>query len=353
MSQDKDPLVECADCTWIGAESELKEIADPLERIESGETMPPGECPACGALAYYVEGENEEHLPPAPASVLEIVRHMVAWNAAAFDGAWFAYQGTVQVGPFATEDAATSYANDQRPGWEVEFREHADVSGGDLVEAFAEWRLELKAALESDSSPVPQVVVTVTGGMVSEVFANAAPDLEVVVLDLDTGYGDEGNAVQVAWQGKASPALIDHPRVQHVAERFLEATSAAPEEEIAPGEFEKAKLSGYDVEPNGFGEGGWYARTPDDDELGPYPGQRAAWEAADAHRRFGDVMPAGYRVRDARMSGYPGPYYVRAPNGRDVAKRETETAAISAAITHAKGETIQYEVMNSGGPGPT
>lgn len=53
--------------------------------------------------------------------------------------------------------------------------------------------------------------------------------------------------------------------------------------------FEKAKLAGYDVEPNGFGDG-WIARDPEGEEIAEgLISEAAAWEACDNHRMFGDV----------------------------------------------------------------
>lgn len=63
---------------------------------------------------------------------------------------------------------------------------------------------------------------------------------------------------------------------------------------------------------------------------------------------LGEVMPNGYSIRDATMSGYPGPYYVVAPDGSEVAKRENEVAAVQAARSHAAGRPIDYEVMGGG-----
>lgn len=73
-------------------------------------------------------------------------------------------------------------------------------------------------------------------------------------------------------------------------------------DEVAPGEFSRAILAGYDVEPDGF-RGGWRARDPEGEELpgpdglgeDPHPTERAAWEACDRHRMFGDVIAPAMR----------------------------------------------------------
>lgn len=44
----------CDNCEMICQVSELEPMADLLERIEPGGTVPSGQCPECGALAYPV-----------------------------------------------------------------------------------------------------------------------------------------------------------------------------------------------------------------------------------------------------------------------------------------------------------
>jgi hypothetical protein len=55
---DDDPLCECMDCTWMGAESEVAELQDAHERILPGEAVFPGECPECHAGIDYAEGHE-------------------------------------------------------------------------------------------------------------------------------------------------------------------------------------------------------------------------------------------------------------------------------------------------------
>lgn len=52
-------LCQCQNCDWRGPESDCKEIKHLNERVASGEPMPCGECPKCGALCQPVS-ENEE-----------------------------------------------------------------------------------------------------------------------------------------------------------------------------------------------------------------------------------------------------------------------------------------------------
>ncbi len=47
-------LCECGNCDWRGDVSECNEIHKLLDRVETGEEFPAGECPECGALTYLV-----------------------------------------------------------------------------------------------------------------------------------------------------------------------------------------------------------------------------------------------------------------------------------------------------------
>lgn len=46
----------CDNCGHTCREDELEPIVDLLMRIEPGGTVPSGQCPRCGALAYPVGG---------------------------------------------------------------------------------------------------------------------------------------------------------------------------------------------------------------------------------------------------------------------------------------------------------
>lgn len=61
-TNDADP-VECDNCDWEGTLEQLGIIKDAHERLDPGSTMPAGECPECGALAYLKT--PPAHLPPA------------------------------------------------------------------------------------------------------------------------------------------------------------------------------------------------------------------------------------------------------------------------------------------------
>jgi hypothetical protein len=50
----------CPNCAWDGPANQTRPIHDLWERIEPGGTVPIGECPECGALAY-LDTEEEEN----------------------------------------------------------------------------------------------------------------------------------------------------------------------------------------------------------------------------------------------------------------------------------------------------
>lgn len=50
MTDTKTPISECQDCGKTWSEDQLNPIKDIEQRVASGEPMPSGECPECGAL---------------------------------------------------------------------------------------------------------------------------------------------------------------------------------------------------------------------------------------------------------------------------------------------------------------
>ncbi len=54
-TEDEIVLCECGNCTWRGDVSECNEIHGLLDRVETGDEFPAGECPKCGALTYLVQ----------------------------------------------------------------------------------------------------------------------------------------------------------------------------------------------------------------------------------------------------------------------------------------------------------
>ena len=72
-AEDEIVLCECGNCTWRGDVSECNEIHRLLDRVETGDEFPAGECPKCGALTYLVRKTES-----APAQVTVSVSGGVA-----------------------------------------------------------------------------------------------------------------------------------------------------------------------------------------------------------------------------------------------------------------------------------
>lgn len=234
------------------------------------------------------------------------------------------------------------------------FEADEEVDGGDMVETFAEWRPMLKALAEAPET-APQVVIVIKGGMVEDAYAFGLPDsASLIVADRDNDCDENMRLVMAGPQRIIRCDISEERLVPLSAPVDLEAKPSMPSDPVKDGEFAKCNMAGYHVAPVTIHETGkpevrgFLAITPDDDSLGHYLTERAAWYACDVYRRFDLKVPPHYGVRDAAMSGYPGPYYVVAPDGSEVAKRENEVAAVQAAMSHAAGRPIDYEVMGGG-----
>ena len=53
---DLDPSAptQCGNCDATNPAGSLNPVRDPSSRLEAGGTVPAGECPACGCLAYLI-----------------------------------------------------------------------------------------------------------------------------------------------------------------------------------------------------------------------------------------------------------------------------------------------------------
>jgi hypothetical protein len=142
----------CGNCDkrWDDADLKVRfpNIPDLLERLDPGGTVPAGECPACGALAYP---ENRADVSkPVPSVVLEALRH--------------AYSRLNAI-PHRYDD--------------TNFR---------LIR-------EAVAAAEGGVQPV-RLLILLEGGLVQEVLADK-PGVEVAVLNMDLDGVDEDEIVDV------------------------------------------------------------------------------------------------------------------------------------------------------------
>lgn len=72
-----DSPVACDNCNWQGTAIQTNDIKDIEERIEPGTTVPTGECPMCGALAYIRNPDPKTESPVDTfATVLAITENM-------------------------------------------------------------------------------------------------------------------------------------------------------------------------------------------------------------------------------------------------------------------------------------
>jgi len=53
-------LCQCANCCEMWREDQLHAIEHWFERCEPGEIIPTGQCPECGALCYWMNGEESD-----------------------------------------------------------------------------------------------------------------------------------------------------------------------------------------------------------------------------------------------------------------------------------------------------
>lgn len=54
-------LYKCEECGWTGTEGEMGELEAANERVLSGELMPAGECPECGALIEVADEDVPDY----------------------------------------------------------------------------------------------------------------------------------------------------------------------------------------------------------------------------------------------------------------------------------------------------
>lgn len=79
MYVDVDPgrTCQCNNCDWQGKSEDLQPVADVQDRVEAGCLMPAGECPECGALAYYADNAAPEWT--ADATLAKLRKALVAF----------------------------------------------------------------------------------------------------------------------------------------------------------------------------------------------------------------------------------------------------------------------------------
>jgi hypothetical protein len=123
-------------------------------------------------------------------------------------------------------------------------------------------------------------------------FGKAHPEA-FVPSGLGATLSDAGHPAYDAWlfawvASRADRlAEAEETRLARVEQHSAPETAAA-EMGLEPGEFSRAKLAGYDVRQGLPHDVRWWAVSPDGDGFHCTDTERAAWEACDRHRMFGD-----------------------------------------------------------------
>jgi len=85
-NDEDDRPCKCGTCDWRGTESDLTihlaEIPGLGERLDAGATVPAGECPECGYLAYLSEPENAPDLRDALRATARELAQWQNWQVA-------------------------------------------------------------------------------------------------------------------------------------------------------------------------------------------------------------------------------------------------------------------------------
>ncbi len=253
-------------------------------------------------------------------TVAEIIADMLAYEAEAFDedeevdgsdlvGAFAAWRGQLRT---ALESApipeavpgllALIQAGDNLAGLveDAETQHIYDFDSGDEQPddcAYKVGREAWDAAKEGASPPAGvQVVIVIKGGMVENAFAYGLPGgAKLFVADRD-GDCEEKLVLHRAPVPPHNIAPAPLTICCDLEEDSFGVLSAPvgddklAEDPIRPGEFEKAIMANYIVTEEEAGE--FHSYSPSDDQdnhLGQFATERAAWEAADNHRMFGNI----------------------------------------------------------------
>lgn len=246
---------ECSDCDWNGDSSALVEI-DACS-LTAGDASPAGRCPECHSLAYVCEAlpVPPGNLAPHLMTMMNLVRLKygnldadvtlaLAEAGSALAGEPVTATGTLTAARDMAYDAGARKITDENGltvaenvgpqdaalllgnrlfaspvaeiiadmlGWNANaFDGDAEVNGGDMVEAFSEWREQLVAALGAPpateapqvvistgitvtTKPSPRILLVIEGGMVDTIAAEGFDfPVRLVQIDYDTDGDEDG-----------------------------------------------------------------------------------------------------------------------------------------------------------------
>ncbi len=143
---------ECNDCGWTG--DNVKPVRDLHERVLAGDTMPAGQCPACGALVFDEDGNEET---AANATQMRALLQAIVNS----DGDYY-------------------------------------TDAPECLASVGKLRIAIDTArnfLEDTPKPAP-IIVTVEGGVVQDV-SNVPAGMSVAVIDYDDGLVAECSALGI------------------------------------------------------------------------------------------------------------------------------------------------------------
>lgn len=147
-------------------------------------------------MALIIKAENEQpHTPPAAPTLWAILADMLAYQAEQFDAdstfdviRWEGEHKSQRImcGLSRTERDEHERTVEPEPNISYQYEEFLpdlQVSGADLVDAFTEWRGQLRAALAATRSPRPAALDRIAARLRGEWY-NPAGDLESDIADV-------------------------------------------------------------------------------------------------------------------------------------------------------------------------
>ena len=203
-NMDPDAPCECGNCDWKGAAAALDAIEDAQERLSPGETVPAGECPECGALAYLAK----EEAPAAPAISGDAVSALAAAERfiSGFEGdetqdgiADLLYQVRAAINiPVSAEkrDPLISVLSEFVAAFGAAVDNDEAIQGSTAVDYLVEMLGKVRAIIKAEPRhQTPIVAVHVEGGVVQGLSSNdpdALADVRFLLIDYDCEPEDAG-----------------------------------------------------------------------------------------------------------------------------------------------------------------
>ena len=145
--------------------------------------------------------------------------------------------------------------------------------------------------------PPVQVLVLTEQGLVETIYVSpSGVHLQVFVIDTDVEGADDDQLADIFVNGEQRRAFAGAAASRRLTTLTTPYGPPVFSATIGPGEFWRCKAAGYTVEhldkPE-IDDLPFAALSPNEEHLGDFATERAAWEASDNHRMFGDVQGTG------------------------------------------------------------